>query len=244
MALALLDGLRRVEDDLLSQATRQFPRPDGIADAAFVERHLADLMGLPNLWATSWTLTTARGETFVIVDSLAPPQQRQLLPTDRGLDFTFSDRFGLRKGNMEHLRHELKEATDWFHASPSNRVVTDTIFHNEMAILMAWVRLDITVERSADQAVVVSAVGSLPANLLHDVVSVLHGRDRRITRDVCRSWRRAASDSLLPVDDADVRAWVVPRFVVMTRAYPKFAPTKLSVEMLWALTRYWLEGGE
>jgi hypothetical protein len=235
MAVALLlDRFRHTQREFLHQALVRFPSrdPTGPLDD-FVEEHLADLTGLPNLWPTSWVLATWRGMTFVIVTEWPP-----LLETDLRVDSRFTTR--IEHNDMDCLCANIDEAARWVRESPADRrIVAHHLFGNAIFIVMVWVYVDMLIERSVTS----DTVGVLPSMLLHDVLSELHGRDRRVAASVCRAWQRGASDSLLPVDDSDVCAWTVPRVAELARVYPSFSPTGATIVLLWTVTRYWLEGG-
>jgi hypothetical protein len=82
---------------------------------------------------------------------------------------------------------------------------------------------------------------AVPSVVLHDVMSVLHGTDRRRAGTVCKEWQRGACDPLLPLQRNDVTAWFQPRLDEMKRARPSFIPSSVAVVVAWALTRYWLQ---
>jgi hypothetical protein len=108
-----------------------------------------------------------------------------------------------------------------------------------MALVLVAIRLDILGRRDTPT---LSPAPTMPSAVLHDVASALHGRDRRTAEFVCKAWRRAACDPMLPVTTADIQAWVVPAVTEMARAYPDFVVKPSAVEVVWALTGCWLQG--
>jgi hypothetical protein len=147
---------------------------------------------------------------------------------------------------MQLLHSHVVATTNWLRASPEHRAVvvrdlTDSARCNTVGIILAWIHLEVQLARAR---VAVGQTSPVAAAVLHDVVSALHGRDRLVAGAVCRAWHAATHDALLDVDDVDVRAWVGPRIAEMVRVQPEFTCTTTAVEILWALTRYWLSGGE
>lgn len=78
--------------------------------------------------------------------------------------------------------------------------------------------------------------------LVHDVMSALHGYDRRAAGFVCKAWRLQACDMMLPVTNDDATAWLASRITEVKRAIPDFHPTIRAVVKAWALARHWLGG--
>jgi hypothetical protein len=71
-------------------------------------------------------------------------------------------------------------------------------------------------------------------------MSTLQGYDRRRAAAVCKQWRRAACDPLLPVSSACVTAWFRPRLAEMKRV-SAFKADTFATMVAWAVTRHWLQ---
>jgi hypothetical protein len=134
-------------------------------------------------------------------------------------------------------------ASAWLRASPHHRVVLVRDYGVAVGaplLAMAAIRCDVEACRATRApATHHDPVG---AQLLHDVLSTLHGRDRRLAGHVCMTWRRAACDPLLPVADDDVRAWTAPCLAEMKRWIPYFTPMAVEVKAIWIFTKRWLQG--
>jgi hypothetical protein len=228
---AYLDALvRDVRGEFLVAARARFIQHDE-SDAAFLEKHLDAVVGVPDLQVASLCFATLRRGTLLVVD---PRFSRR--PRDHLVETCWWPR-----ANDENAR--VIAAASWLHASPQHRAVV--VSHGpscmDAVAVMVCIRLDICACRDTPPSS--SSPTPLPADLLHAVLSALHGTDRRLAGHVCRAWRRAACDPLMPTTTADVAAWVGPCIVEMRQACWSFATTRCVVEVMWALTRHWLGGG-
>jgi hypothetical protein len=231
--------IRRIQDGFLAEATRRFPRNLFDDDGTFVRRNLHALTGLPDIWSPRAPIPL-RGGRYLITDSRCLPFHVTL---DFAVDWFWNETDVAKRSNgFSYLIHErAANAIAWLRASPENRVVADS--HDAIDIVTVWVYADIVSSRLAPLVVTGSRPSpSISASLLHDVLSTLHGRDRRVAATVCTAWRAAAVDALLPVTDDDVRAWIGPRIAEMLRAYPPFTCNDTALAFLWGLTRWWLQG--
>jgi hypothetical protein len=226
----LARAFHRVQQGFLAAAAARFPRIPNLSDSGFVEVHLRELTGIVEL--PSLVVASLRGGQLVLVSQFFSqlPSDRLLLPN------------AIMSEPLHVLRDDVVGAADWVRArSPGVRRVAQYEWRdrpqNAMTLVLVGIRLGI-LEQQRD----VQATSFAWAPLLHDVMSTLHGRDRRLAGHACRAWRRVACDAMLPVTDADVQAWVAPAITEMKHAYPKFLVNKHSVEVAWTLTSLWLQG--
>jgi hypothetical protein len=190
-------------------------------------------MGMPELDVPPYRpLTELRGGTLLIVNYKWRGLQTDL-PCRAQSMLEIPTALGMRE-----VLEAISEAVAWLQASPQHRVFFRD-YHHLIFVLLVWVRADMHSPRRVGER----HGAALPAQLVHDVMTTLHGRDRRTAAAVCSDWSAAANDAMLHVTDDDVRVWVAPRIAAMKHAYPISSFNELHVEALWALTRYWLEGG-
>jgi hypothetical protein len=114
---------------------------------------------------------------------------------------------------------------------------------SEVLILVLWIFLDMA-DRRTVRAQLPSVPPHVPSHVLHDVMSTLHGYDRHSAGHVCTAWQRATLDPLLPISTTDVASWIRPRADGLKALRVSLATTRTVVNAVWALIRYWLEGGK
>jgi hypothetical protein len=144
-------------------------------------------------------------------------------------------------GGLDSQYESIVKAASWLQESSQRRVITDKISGETFAAMTLVTVATCCDIRAWQTSAVPDCLGPLPDQVLHDVLSSLHGRDRRVAGLACRAWRRAACDFQLPVTADDVRAWFAPNLVEMKRAVPHSSPTVMDVQKLWMMTKRWLQ---
>jgi hypothetical protein len=242
--MPVCQAVAAVHAEFLAEATARFPRqiPFG-GDGSFVEDHLDELTGIADLRTTSQCRAVTCNDRILIVGPRWSWNNQRA--TDRWLfnSAWVSGKLAADESVLP-LPSMITREAHWLQLAPQNRIVLDNSkWHDEILVVMVWVRLDVLDARARRPSPSEHRAAVSPP-LLHDVMATLHGYARRVAGTVCKTWLAAAHDVHLPVTNDDVRAWVEPRIADVKRAYPPFVFNVRGVEILWVLMRYWLEGGE
>jgi hypothetical protein len=231
------DAVVKVRHDFLTVANARFHRGPSETDHEFVERHLSHVTGIPNVRASSGRYAAFRNGTVLIIRHGFPLENDTDLRVEWVVPWNIESE--VARSRVDNLHDQVVRAAAWLRASPRNRVIQFMHCNEAIVVTLLLIYLDILDHREAPAAT--SVVVSPP--LLDAVLSTLHGRDRRTAAQVCRQWRRAACDAMLPLTNDDVRAWVAPRLTEVKEASSVVIFSKEGVEVIWGLTRHWLGGG-
>jgi hypothetical protein len=231
----LYDTVCEVRRDFLAQAVTRFNRSSDF------DVNVAEVTGIPEL-APRGTAVALRSGTLLVTYSGWVWQLTDRLIGGGACEMTVTEWWGdPTRQLLDDLRSVIVANAAWLRELPQRRrIYVNAQRRSEILLVMLWLFLDIGDVRGAR----VGQPSSVPPHVLHDVMSALHGYDRRGAGQVCTAWRRAAIDPLLPVVDADLVSWIRPRVAELKRVHSLFGPTKTAVQILWGLTRYWLAGGE
>jgi hypothetical protein len=227
--------LETVRAELAAEVAARHPDDDGRGVAYLLSRHLPELTGVSSLCTVKPPVASWRNGTLVVAES-APANSLDHIIYGSVTSWTCDMSTMLTK-----VSHAMVEASESLRASPHRRVVLVRDFRRDGPILLVGVAIhhDMATYRAA---LPTSTCGPVAARLLHDVLSLMHGRDRLVAAFVCKGWRRATCDFELPVTNDDVRIWVAPRLDEMKTALPQHVPTELDVTVIWMLTKRWLRG--
>jgi hypothetical protein len=232
MTHAIDDTLRGVRDAFLAEARKRYPEEQ---NGFSLSRRLIELTGISCLDSPSRIVATFRGGSIAVVTNE--------FPLSESTDKFIRDRIQLHVSDAEALRRDVLLAAAWLNESPQRRVLVSYDDQPYMTTVVLNVYLDVRQQRRARQPSSLS-IQRISPTILHDVMATLHGYSRRMAGQVCAAWRVAACDTLLPVEKADVHAWLEPRTAELMRALPQFVPPTHAVMHAWALTQHWLEGDD
>jgi hypothetical protein len=223
MAHNVAEAVRAVREEFVAEARRRFPREEHA-----IYRRIAELTGIACLDDKTRPLAALREGRILVMKRNHPRQQ-----TDRMLDEADAP------FDADRVRQKVVSAATWLSGPPAHRIFVENNAHDIMTAVILGVYLDIQGQRATRPP---SAVQSVSATLLHDVMATLHGYSRRVAGLVSTTWRAAACDVMLPVDRTDVAAWFEPRVAEMMRTLPQWIPLVESILMAWTLTQLWLAG--
>jgi hypothetical protein len=225
MAFDVVAAYQTVYREFVADLRDRFPR-DTRGEYALPDR-LAELTGISCLNEALLPLAVLRGGRILVVKPGFPLQSRD------GLLF--------KNSAVDTICRDAVSAAAWLRESPERRVIVQEGPWCLTYVVALGVLLDVRMERAS--RLPPSAHQQVGPTLLHDVMSALHGYDRRIAGLVCTTWRVAACDVMLPVEKADVTAWLEPRIAELKRMLPEVALPTDGVLVAWTLTRHWLGGG-
>jgi hypothetical protein len=224
--------LRAVHEKFANEAAVRHP-DDGRGVEYLLARHLPELMGVPNLFRARPRVASWRNGTLVVLHGNLSHNPTDYIIYGRSIT-NYAE-------TLSEISRTVVAASAWLRTSPQHRVVLVAQFQGYGLSILAAVAIhcDMTTHRATLPA---SMCGRVPPRLLHDVLSLVHGRDRLVAAFVCKTWRRATCDFALPVTDDDVRAWVAPRLDELQGALPSYAPTVTDVTAVWMFATRWLQG--
>jgi hypothetical protein len=205
-------------------ATRR-PHEEIMLASDIERRDLPELTGVPDICSPPSHLVAAwRNGTLAAMRS-----GYTLLPTDHRI---------LPSASLDETCRRVVRAATWLGQSPHHRVIAIQEDLAGTSILALLVSVAISCNVAACKSARLSDVQApIPAPLLHDVLSALHGRHRRTAGHTCTAWRRAACDFQLPLTVDDLRAWSAPHLAELKRAVPLYMPTATDVALVWMVTK-------
>jgi hypothetical protein len=235
----LCDAVASVHAHFRAAVAERHVNTRGWSAELFTRQHLAEVTGIPELRVEPYRDAVGlRGDTLLVVSPSWISQGTDFFVSGCDIPLSFNQ---VTADMTVALRTKIRNAARWLQASPHRRVFFRTYQgrNHSLVVVLVWIYVDM---REPQRRTTAST--SPPPQLLHDVMSTLHGWDRRRAAAVCVAWRTAASDVLLPVAEDDIRIWLAPRIAELHRCCPSVEYTEIDVALLWALTRYWLAGGE